>query len=145
MAENPFSGYNIDIPKKYDEQVRRFSATGGGNKSREISPFDRQVDFWFCAFVLAIKKGLSPVEEKETYNAVSASILSSDSYRTTYIQAVYLAITKDIEGLANHRKVMDFALARANAGMPVLIQILDDTEQRPLWNILEEIEMSVGS
>ncbi len=144
MSENPFSGYNIEIPRKYDDQVRRFSATGGGSKTREISPFDRQVDFWFAAFVIAVNKGLAPVEEKDTYNAVSGAILSSDSYRITYIQAVYLAITQDLEGLASHRKVMDFALGMANAGMPILIQILSDTEQRPLWNILDEIEMSVS-
>lgn len=144
MSENPFSGYNIEIPRKYDEQVRRFCATSGGNRSREISPFDRQVDLWFCAFAFAMNKKLNPVEEKDTYNAVSASILSTDSYRVAYIQAAYLAVTQDLEGLANHRKVMDFALNMANAGIPFIIQILDDTEQKPLWNILEEIELSAN-
>ena len=144
MSDNPFSGYNIEIPRKYDEQVKRFCMTSGGNKSRETSPFDRQVDFWFCAFCLAVKMKLSPAVEKDTYNAVSGAILSTDPYRITYLQTVYLAITEDLEGLSNHRKVMDFSLSLANAGIPYLVQILDDTEQKPLWNILDEIETHVS-
>ncbi|WP_090207325.1 hypothetical protein [Ectothiorhodospira magna] len=140
MSENPFSSYNIEMPKKFDGQVRRFCLSGGGGKSREISPFERQVDFWFCAFVLAVQGRLSPSEEKDTYNVVSAAILSTDPYRVTYIQAVYLAMTRDLDGLASPRKVMDFALGMANAGIPYLIQILDDVDQKPLWNLLDEIE-----
>jgi hypothetical protein len=143
MSNNPFSNFNIEIPNKYSEQVKRYCMTGGNSGSRELAPFERQVDFWYCAFILAVKKELSPTVEKDTYNVTPATILSTDSYRITHIQAVYLSISKDISGLADNKRVFDFASGLANAGMPILIQILNDTDQKPMWNILDEIEVSV--
>ena len=140
MSDNPFSGFNVEMPKKYADQIKRFCVTGASSTSGDLTPFDRQVDFWFCAFVLAVKKELTPVEEQDTYNVTAASILSTDPYRVTHIQAVYLSFTKDVTGLADNRKVFDFAINLANAGIPLLIQILDDNDQKPLWNILDEIE-----
>jgi len=140
MSDNPFSGFNVEMPKKYADQIKRFCVTGGSATSGDITPFERQVDFWFCAFVLAVKKELPPVEEHETYNVTAASILSTDPYRVTHIQAVYLSFTKDVTGLSDNRKVFDFAINLANAGIPLLIQTLDDNDQKPLWNILDEIE-----
>lgn len=140
MTENPFSSFNIEMPKKYDDQIKSYCMTGGGSKSREQSPFDRQVDFWYSAFLLSVKYKLAPATEKDTYNVTPATILSTDSYRITHIQAAYLAITEDFEGLAENKKVFDFAIGMANAGIPKLLQILSDTDQKPLWNILDEVE-----
>jgi len=145
MSENPFASYSLEMPKKYDEQIKSYCLTGGGKKSREQAPFDRQVDFWYCGFLLAVKKKLDPTKSKETYNATPASILSSDSYRITHIQAAYLAITDDLSGLSQPRKVFDFALEMANSGIPVLLQILSDADQKPLWNILDELELHMGN
>lgn len=144
MSENPFSNFNIEMPKKYDEQIKNYCMTGGAGKSREQAPFDRQVDFWYCSFLLSIKQKLTPILEKETYNVIAGTILSVDSYRITHIQAAYLAITDDFDGLAENRKVFDFALGMANAGIPKLLQILSDTDQKPLWNILDEIESGLA-
>jgi hypothetical protein len=140
MSENPFSNFDIEMPKKYDEQIRVYCMTGGAGKSREQSPFDRQIDFWYCAFLLAVKHKLSPVLEKDTYKVIAGTILGTDSYRITHIQAAYLAITEDFDGLADNRKVFDFALTMANAGIAKLLQVLGDTDQKPLWNILDEVE-----
>jgi hypothetical protein len=144
MSDNPFSNFNIDIPRKYSEKIKSYSATGGGSGSRELCPFERQVDFWYCAFLLAVNKELSPVIEKDTYNATGATILTTDPYRIIHIRATFLSISKDLAGLADNKKVFDFAMGMANAGIPLLIQILDDDEQKPIWNILDEIESRVG-
>ena len=144
MSDNPFSNFNIEMPKKYADQIKRFCVTGTSSTSGDLTPFERQVDFWYCAFVLAVKQELPPVEEQETYNVIAASILSTDSYRVTHIQAAYLSLTKDVAGLADNRKVFDFAIRLANAGIPQLIQVLDDIEQKPLWNILDKTEELIG-
>jgi hypothetical protein len=140
MSENPFSNYNIDIPKIYQEDIKSFSRTGGTITNYELAPFERQIDFWYCAFMIAVKKNLAPVKGEDTYNATSASILSSNPSRITHIQAVFLSLHNDLSALADHRRVFEFALQMANAGIPHLIQILKDTEDRPIWNILDELE-----
>lgn len=140
MTENPFSNFQIEMPKKYQEQIKRFCRTGGGMNDYIFVPFERQVDFWFFAFLLAVNENLPPVKERDTYNATIAGILGSDPYRITHIQAVFLGIHNDLEALSEHRKVFDFALDMANAGIPKLIQILSDNDNRPIWNVLEELE-----
>ncbi len=139
MSDNPFAAYNIEIPKKYAEDIKKHCQTGGGRVTYEFAPFNRQVDLWYFAFIYAIKNGLEPVIEKDTSNITPAIILSGDSYRIDHIQLAYLAITS-IKELANHRKVFDYALSMANAGFPYVLQLLKDPDDKPLWTILDEIE-----
>lgn len=143
MSDNPFSSYNVLLAKKHGDAIRAYCSQSNSRATREQAPFERQVDFWYCAFLIAIKKEYSLVDERETYNVTPASILSSDSYRITHMQAVYLSVTGDLDGLANHRKVFDFVNGYAIAGTPYLLQILDEMSQKPLWNILDEIEKCV--
>lgn len=136
MHSNPFASYDIDISKKYQESIKRFCQTGT-RASYNIAPFERQVDFWYYSFLLAVREGLSPVYESDTYHPIQASILSSDPHRITHIQLAFFAVTRDIHALADHRKVFNFAIGMANAGIPRLIQILSDSSDEPLWNLLE--------
>ena len=142
MSDNPFAAYNIEIPKKYAEDIKKYCKTGGGRVTYEFAPFNRQVDLWYFAFIYAVKKGLNPVIEKETSNITPAIILSGDPHRIDHIQLTYLAITNSIKELANHRKVFDYALSMANAGFPYVLQLLNNPDDRPLWAILDEIEMA---
>ena len=56
------------------------------------------------------------------------------------MQLTVLGITEKFEILADHRAVFNFCLELANAGMPHLIQVLRDPDDRPLWSILSEID-----
>lgn len=143
MSDNPFVNFEIRIPKLYSDKVKKFCSTGGDGNNPELSPFKRQVDLWFFAFVYAVKKGIKPeiVSTKDTVNVINGVILSEDSaYRVSYIQAVYLSYFKDVSKLVEHRAVFDFASSLANAGLPYVLQILDDSDGRPLFNIFDEIE-----
>lgn len=140
MSDNPFAAYNIEVPKKYSEDIKKYCKTGGAQVTYEFAPFNRQVDLWYFSFIYAVKKGLEPAIEKDASNITPASILSGDPYRITHIQLAYLAITNSIEELANHRKNFDYALSMANAGFPNVIQMLKDPDDRPLWTVLDEIE-----
>jgi len=140
MEQNPFASYNIEIPKQYAEQVKKYCKTGSSQESYEYTPFERQVDLWYFSFLYALKKGLPQKVESESSNITPASILSTDSYRISHIQLAYLGYHSGIEDLANHRKVFNFAQEMANAGLPYVINLLQNDEQRPLWNCLDEIE-----
>jgi hypothetical protein len=139
MSTNPFASFEIHIPKKYQETVKQFCRTSSRDTPESV-PFERQVDFWFMAFLIAVNKQLEPVKELDTYNATVASILSTDIKRVSYMQLTVLGITEKFEILADHRAVFNFCLELANAGMPHLIQVLRDPDDRPLWSILSEID-----
>lgn len=143
ISTNPFAAFNLDIPNKHRDSVVRYSQTSGQSSSEEIAPFKRQVDFWYTAFLISMAKDLDPEEEKDTYNATPGIIFNTDPYRIHHMQLAYLGRTKDIESLADSRKVFDFCLGIANAGMPHLISILSEPDERPLWSLFDELEKSV--
>ncbi|MEP6389220.1 MAG: hypothetical protein ABJ056_04770 [Halioglobus sp.] len=140
MNANPFASFNVEIPKKYRDSVISYSRTGGNKNTPEYAPFKRQVDFWYLSFLLGISKGLDPEPDSDTYNATPATIFSGDSYRINHMLLAYLGVTQDVASLSNHRAVFDYCLGVANAGMPYLIQIMADPDERPLWSLFDELE-----
>lgn len=138
--ENIFAQYPIEMPKAYQEQIRNFVSTGSQNQSRENSPFDRQIDFWFMALCLAFNKGLTPMKEKNTYNAITAEILNRNPHRIAQMQMIALAETEDPNILLDPKRMLDLCVGLANAGIPMLLKTLSETEATPLWNIYYELE-----
>lgn len=138
--DNIFAQYQIEMPKSYQDKIKNYVSTGSQNQSRENAPFDRQIDFWFMALCLAFNKGLTPAKEKDTYNAITAEILSRDKHRIIQVQMIALSITEDPNVLLEPKKMLDICINLANAGIPMLLDILSDTEATPLWNMYYELE-----
>ena len=124
QPRNPYASYQIDIPKQYQDLVKKYSRSADTKTSPEYAPFERQVDIWFLAFLIAVNCDLDPIREKDRYGAVSAAILDRDPHRISLIQICALGKTKNIEILKESRATFDFALQMANAGFPKLFQIL---------------------
>jgi len=143
MSNNPFAAFQIEIPKVYQDSVKKFCRTGEGGREKWnplFAPFHRQVDFWYMAFLIAVKKELPPEKVADTYNATLAHILSTDPKRVDFMRLVVLGITGDFNVLANDKEIFNYCLGLANAGIPHLIEVLNDQDDRPLWAILEELE-----
>lgn len=140
MKDNPFISFGIEIPKKYHDSVLKYTRQKGQSSSPEFTPFQRQIDFWFAAFLIAVNKKLPPIKETETYYATNASVFNNDTDRIGLMQLSVLGLTKEFDKLADHRWVFNYCLGLANAGMPYLIEILKDPDERPLWSILDEFE-----
>lgn len=138
--DNIFAQYQIEMPKVYQDKIKAFVSTGSNSQSRENTPFDRQIDFWYMALCLAFRDDLTPTKEKDTYNAITAEILSRNSYRVNQMQMIALATSKDANILLEPKKMLDVCVGLANAGIPVLLNILSDTEATPLWNMYYELE-----
>lgn len=145
MNSNPFAQYNIEIPKRFQDAVKKYCKTGGQKSTPEFSPFERQIDFWFTAFLFGVNKKLDPVKETDTYNATAASILDRDPDRISFMFLSILGLTKDFDKLADHKWIFDYCLGLANAGFPYLIEILADVDDTPLWAVLEEFESMAAS
>jgi hypothetical protein len=141
MSNNPFAQYNIEMPKAYQDKIVSFCATGSVKRSRIRAPFYRQVDFWYAAFLIAVQRRLDPDQERDTYNVTPASILSTNPWRIPHIQASYFVLTQNLSGLAEHKEVFDFACRMANAGIPKLIQLLEEEGDDPMWSFLDEAEV----
>lgn len=138
---NPFASYTIAVPKKYSDEIKKFCKQSETKVQGEFTPFNRQVDFWYFAFIYAVQMKLSPdyIPNSEMSNITAASIL--DNYHINHIQMVYLANYLDIEKLDDSRDIFNYTAALANSGMPHVLQILNDIEEgKPLFNILDYIE-----
>jgi hypothetical protein len=144
MAENPFASYQIEVPKKYSDGIKKFVKMGGGNISYEYQPFERQVDLWYAGFLYAVSNDLEPTAEKNTSNITPASILSTHSFRIDHIQMAFLGKHQDINLLAEHRKVFEYALQMANTGIPYILQLLNDIDEMPLMSMLDEVESELN-
>ncbi|WP_137227199.1 hypothetical protein [Shewanella sp. MEBiC00475] len=138
--ENHFANYQIAIPAKFQEKIKKYCRTGGTSVDTFNAPFKRQVDFWFVALCIAFKEGLIKEKVKDTYNATTAAILSNDSYRIHLMYLIALAEIKDENILTDSKAVFDICSEYANAGIPYLIELLDDPDQKPLWNIYDYLE-----
>lgn len=138
--ENIFAPYSILMPLDFQDKIKGFVSTGSVGGSRENTPFDRQVDFWFMAVCLAFRKKFPPVKASKTYNATTAEILSRDSHRVVQLQMIALSISEDEEILMKPKEMFDICSNLASAGIPYLIAILSDTDEAPLWNLYNELE-----
>lgn len=138
--ENYFANYQIAIPVKYQDKIKKYCRTGGLDVDTFNAPFKRQVDLWFVALCISFKEGLIKEKVKETYNATTAAILSNDSFRVHLMYLIALSDTKDENILTDSKAVFDICSEYANAGIPYLLELLDDPDQKPIWNMFDYLE-----
>lgn len=138
--ENRFANYQITIPTKYQDKVKKYCRTGGVSGDTFNAPFKRQVDLWFVALCISFKEGLIREKVKDTYNATTAAILSDDQYRVHLMYLIALADTKDEAIVTDSKAVFDICCEYANAGIPFLLELLDDPDQKPIWNAFDYLE-----
>lgn len=138
---NPFSKYQITIPKDLSDRVKEFCRQSNTQSGLDFVPFNRQVDFWYFSFLYAHKLGLSPYKypENELANITFASIL--DDYHIIHMQMAYLANNLDIKSLKQHKDIFRYVTELAHAGIPHVINLLKDDGDKPLFNLLGEIEI----
>lgn len=144
MSDNPFAAFNITTPRKYTEEIKKYCQTSGGKVTAKYAPFKRQVDFWYLAFCYAVAKNLEPVKDDDGVNMTTGTILSPEIHRVSYIQLSHLGVHQDMQLLAEHKAVFDWAIYMANAGIPYLLQILADSDDTPLNNALDELETIIS-
>ena len=94
---------------------------------------------------LAFRQNLEPIKVKDTYNAITAEILSRDQHRVVQLQMIALSVTKDPDILTKPKSMLDVCIDLANAGIPLLLTILSDTDQSPLWNLCDELDLLAKS
>ena len=143
---NPFQAIDINVPEEHHEAFERYSQRGA-NAIIDQSPFPRMVDLWFMAVCVATRLGLEPsdVSKHRTKKIIDGSIFGSDPWRVHVLMLIAIGRTKDVTVVSEPRRVMALASGLAVAGLPKVIEMLQDGEAEPIWNLSDAIDMMLGT
>ena len=143
---NPFAGLQVVYPSEQGDDYRKYSRTPG-QQSIDNSPFERMVDLWFTGFSAAVHEGLTPVNltGRTTSNMTPGSIFDGrDSWRILVLMLVAIAMENDVEVVSDPARMMALANGLAAAGVPHVVEMLEEGNQAPIWNLSERLEELIG-
>lgn len=125
--DNPFAGLDILIPEDFRDKISTYVQRREGSRATPLNqPFDRNVDIWFFAIILALKKGLKPSAQiGKGYKAAEGVVLGSDSWRATTLTLISISETNDPTIVDRPSEMMKIVTSYANAGFPLLFSILE--------------------
>lgn len=138
---NPFAGIDLIAPVEQRDVYDRYCQTGG-RAVVDQSPFPRMVDFWFAGLSLAARKELGPVDlsKQETFKFIEGSIFDRDSWRVQAVMLVAIAVAGNVEIVGEPRRMMSIANGLAAAGVPHVVEMLQEGDQDAIWNLSEALD-----
>lgn len=138
---NPFASMDLIAPVELREFYDRYCQSGG-RAVVDLSPFPRRVDFWFAGLSLAARKQLKPVDlsKKETFKFIDGSIFDRDSWRVQTLMLIAIAVEDNVEIVGEPRRMMAIANGLAAAGVPLIVEMLRDGDQDPIWNLSDSLD-----
>jgi hypothetical protein len=144
MAEryyNPFQGMDISVPEEFRDTFSRYCRTGGRSDIND-SPFPRMVDLWFLSICIAVRLDMEPADlgKSDTYKIIEGSIFGNDPLRIHALMLIAIEKTGNVEIVSEPRKVMNLANGLAVAGLPKVVEMLQDGDAEPIWNISDELD-----
>jgi len=137
---NPFAGSDIMVPEDYREHFDAFVQKKEGRAAQPVhQPFARNIDMWFFAICLAVKKGLTPAGNPgKTYKAAEGVVLNSDPWRPTALTLLAIGETDDITIVDRPGDMLRIANGYALAGLPELLALLQEREGDTALDYLSE-------
>lgn len=137
---NPFAGSDINVPEEYREHFDAYVQKKEGKAAQAIhQPFARNIDMWFFAICLAVKKGLKAEPHAgKTYKAAEGVVLNSDPWRPTALTLLAIGDTEDVSIIDRPGDMLRIANGYALAGLPELLSILSEREGDTALDYLSE-------
>jgi hypothetical protein len=137
---NPFAGSDIMIPEEYREHFDAFVQKKEGKAAQPVhQPFARNIDMWFFAICLAVKKGLAPATYSgKMYKAAEGVVLNSDAWRPTALTLLAIGETNDVAIVDRPGEMLRIANGYALAGLPELLAILGERQGDTALDYLSE-------
>ena len=144
MAEryyNPFQGMDISVPDEFRDTFARYCRTGGRSNIND-SPFPRMVDLWFLSICIAVRLTMEPADfgKSKTYKIIEGSIFANDPLRIHALMMIAIKMTGTVEIVSEPRRVMNLANDLAVAGLPKVVDMLQDGDAEPIWNLSDAID-----
>ena len=143
---NPFQGIDIDVPLEFHESFTRYCQRSA-KPVIDDSPFPRMVDMWFFSVCVAARLQLKPtdVSDFKTKKIIEGSIFGSDPWRVHALMLIAIANSNDVSIVSEPRKMMAIASGLAVAGLPKVIEMLNDGDADSIWNLSDATELLVRS
>jgi hypothetical protein len=127
MSSNPFAPLDVMIPEDYRKHFDAYVQRREGKAARpEHQPFARNIDMWFAAICIAVRKGLKPATASgKTYKAAEGVVIGSDPWRPTALTLLAIGESGDASIVDRPGEMMRIASGYALAGLPELLDILE--------------------
>jgi hypothetical protein len=141
--ENLFAGLDIVISDEFRNEIDQYVQRREGQRATPLNqPFNRNVDIWFFAIMLAVKKGIKSREiNGRSYKAAEGVVLGSDSWRPTALTLLAIGLSDDPQIVDRPGDMMRIANSYANAGFPLLFSMLGERgDDTALDHLCDEIE-----
>lgn len=141
---NPFAKLGLiipDIQQDYYDQYCQTQTVGKINVDR--IPFRRMVDLWLAGLSFAARKQLKPMDltKEETHRFITGEIFDGeDSWRIQVIMLVAITIDGNLEIVLEPRKMMDIANGLAASGVEMIVDMLREGDQVPIWNLSDALD-----
>ena len=138
---NPFTSTQILYPDDQRDYYQMY-AQPSGPTNVDRSPFPRMVDFWWAGLSLAARNETPPenLTGRQMVHMTDGGTLDRDSWRVQFIMLISLSIIGDIEIVTRPAEMMNIANGLAAAGVPHVVEMLQDGGQDPIWNLSEALE-----
>ena len=136
---NPYQNIELQLPEGFRHEIEGFS----GASVSVSSPFRRRVDLWFLAMCLAVNRDLDPQEGGSRWGFITGAIFESNQERIAFIELLAISVSGQVEIVREPRRVISIANGLAEAGMPHLVEMLEEGRQKPLFNLIRSLQFLV--
>ena len=137
---NPFQAIDINVPIEFHDAFTRYCQRSAGARIDQ-SPFPRMVDLWFLSVCVGSRFRLEPpdITKCDTKKIIDGAIFASDPWRIHALMLIAISRSGDVQIVSEPRKIMALANGLAVAGLPKVIEMLQDGDAEPIWNLSDAV------
>lgn len=139
---NPFSNIGLIVPKVQLDFYDQYCQTQAvGRKNVDRSPFRRKVDLWFAGLSLAARKQFEPakLKKQDTSQFNTGVVFDQDPWRIQALMLIAIAVNGNVKIVSDPRGMMDIANGLAAAGVDLIVEMLREGGQTPIWNLSDAL------
>ena len=131
---NRYANQDLFVARSHHQVLRDFVRGAEGDER----PFSRQVDAWWAAMTLGVRRGQRTPLPAEVTKFNDGGILSSDPWRITHLELLALAEAGP-EVLERPAEVIRIASEYAHTGFPDLLNHLVG-QVEPILNLMLQLD-----
>ena len=143
---NPFQTTDIIVPSEFHDAFGRYCQRDS-KENLDHSPFPRMIDLWFLSLCVAVRSNINPKDASKikSVKIIDGSIFGSDPWRVHMLMMVAVAKSGDVKIVSEPNKMIRIANGLAAAGLPKVIEMLQNGSAEPIWNISEAITSLINN
>ncbi len=139
---NPFTETTLSYPIEQRNFYRQYCRPSSTSRVDD-SPFPRMVDLWFAGLSIAARKRLEPIGltgQRWSGLEKGYNFDREDNWCVQIVMLVAIAVEGDVEVVSDPNRMMAIANRLAAAGVPYIVQMLEEGGEAPIWNLSDALE-----